>query len=104
MQLSEKDIELIRKLAKEGKQISKIRDEDFHEFDYWDIYWAVYEDGGQSARGAKWKIANRLKKLSEANKDERERLINELDELIWSLYNNYKDNQKKLDQIRKALD
>jgi hypothetical protein len=103
MSINKKDSEKIITLAKEGKRISKIMEENFPEYEYWEIYSEVYGDGGQSALGVKRMIANRLNQLCEANKKERTQIIDELNDLIWFLYDNHKSNQKKLDTIRKAL-
>lgn len=103
MAIPKKDMEAIRRLAKEGKRISRIREEDFPELDYWDVYSVVYGSGGRSAQGVKWIIQNRLNQLCEAGKGERQGIIDELNELIWDLYNDFKENQKKLDAIRKLL-
>jgi len=96
---------LARKLAAEGKPISKIFYEDLPKCNYWDIYTAVYEDGGKSALGVKRTIANRLNTLSETRtKAERQEIIEEVEELVWHLYEAVKFNQKKLSAIRKTLD
>jgi len=93
----------MKNLAREGKQISKISVEDFPEYDYWDIYSEVYGAGEQSAQGVKWMITNRLNQLVAANARDRQDIIDELNELIWYLYQNYRSNQRKLDNIRQVL-
>lgn len=100
-----KDKEKIQELAKEGKPISKIMYSDFPEYDYWDIYEAVYGAGGKSALGVKRTIANRLRTLSSAGKRrERNIIIEEVEDLVWHLYDSLKSSQKKLEAIRKALE
>ncbi len=92
-------------LAQEGKQISKIWENDFPEYEYWDIYEAVYGGGGKSALGVKRTIANRLITLSETRKKvERTEIIQEVEELVWHLYDSLKSSQRKLEAIRKTLD
>ncbi len=100
-----KDRTKIQILAKEGKPISKIMESDFPEYEYWEIYEAVHDGGGKSALGVKRTIANRLNTLSETRKkNERTEIIEEVEELVWHLYDGLKSSQKKLSAIRKALD
>jgi phosphoribosyl-ATP pyrophosphohydrolase len=102
--MNKKDKDAIQTLAREGKQISKIMEQDFPEYDYWEIYQAVYDEGGKSALGAKRTIANRLMTLAETKKkQERAQIIEEIEELVWHLYNSLKDSQQKLDVLRKVL-
>lgn len=103
MAIRKKDADKMKSLAREGKQISKIVAEDFPEYDYWDVYSEVYGSGEQSAQGVKWMITNRLNQLIAANAQDRQRIINELNELIWYLYDNYRSNQRKLENIRQVL-
>lgn len=103
MGISKKDASKMKNLAREGKQISKIVLEDFPEYDYWDVYSEVYGAGEQSAQGVKWMITNRLNQLVEADSRDRQVIINELNELIWYLYDNHRRNQKKLGKIRQVL-
>ncbi len=93
----------MKTLAKEGKQISKIVKEDFPKCDYWDVYWQINGAGEQSAQGVKKMITNRLNMLVAAKIQERKDIIEELKELTWYLYNNYKGNRAKLDGIREIL-
>jgi len=103
--MKNKDINKIQSLAQEGKQISKIMEQDFPEYAYWEIYEAVHDSGGKSALGAKRTIANRLSTLATTGKrNEREEIIEEIDDLVWHLYNSLKSSQQKLQAIRKTLD
>ncbi len=103
--MNKKDKSAIQALSQEGKQISKIMEQDFPEFDYYEIYNAVYNEGGQSALGVKRTIANRLKTLvNTGKKHEREDIIEEVEDLVWHLYESLKTSQQKLQAIRKALD
>ena len=101
--MEEKDAKRIQQLVQEGKMISKVLEEDFPEYEYWDIYEAAWDRGEQSAMGVKRSIANRLGALNSANKEERNRIITEIDELVWHLYEKLKASQKKLGGIRKLL-
>ena len=103
--MNAKDKTGIQALAKEGKQISKIMEQDYPEYNYWEIYEVVYSGGGKSALGVKRTIANRLATLSSTGrKQEREEIIEEVEELVWHLYEGLKTSQQKLQAIRKALD
>jgi hypothetical protein len=104
MSIDKRDIETMKRLAGEGKQITKIVDEDFPNYEYLEIYETVYSSGGQSALGVKRTIANRLNELYEAGrKQDRVNIIDEIDELVWHLYESLKKNQKKLDSIRAII-
>lgn len=103
--MNKKDKSGIQVLAQEGKQISKIWEQDFPEYDYWEIYEAICDGGGKSALGVKRTIANRLTTLAETRKkDERAEIIEEVEELVWHLYESLKTSQVKLQAIRTALD
>lgn len=102
--MNKKDREAIQELAHEGKQLSKIMENDFPEFEYWEIYEAVHDGGGKSALGVKRTIANRLNTLAETKKkNERAEIIEEIEELVWHLYGSLKSSQQKLEAIRKTL-
>lgn len=99
-----RDVEKIQELAKEGKMISRIWREDFPEYDYVEIYMAVYGGGEKSSLGVKRMITNRLNKLSTARQPERGEIIVEIKDLVWHLYDRYKKNQQKLEKVRKAIE
>jgi hypothetical protein len=101
--MDSRDSEKIIQLAREGKQITKIWDEDFPNYDYWDIYWEVYGAGERSSLGTKRMISNRLSKLTSVPKSEQKEIIEEINNLVWHLYNRYKENQQKLDEIRGVI-
>lgn len=104
MAISKSDAEKMRRLAQEGKQISKIVSEDFPQLDYWEVYFEVYSVGERSSRGIKRMITNRLNAMA-ANKSKSERtgIAEELHGLVWHLYENHKTNREKLSRIREAL-
>lgn len=102
--MNKKDSETMIRQAKEGKQISKIWTEDFPEYDYWEIYMEVYGSGERSSIGVKRMITARLNKLVSADqKKDREKIIEELNELVFHLYSRYKSSQQKLDEIRSII-
>ena len=101
--MDKRDSEKMIQLAREGKLISKICDEDFPQYDYWDVYFEVYEAGEKSSVGAKRMITNRLNKLSSLPKKEQAELIKEIDKLVCYFYDRYKESQQKLDDIRAVV-
>ncbi len=103
MDISKKDAAEIRRLAQEGKQVSKIQKEDFSDYTYEQIYAVIYEAGERAAQGMKSMITARLNKLLHSKKETRKVLVRETQRLVTDLFENYKKNQKKLDKIRKAL-
>ncbi len=103
MDISKKDAARIQRLAQEGKQVSRIQNEDFPDYTYEQIYTVIYEAGGRAAQGMKRMITTRLNKLLHSNKETRASLIGETKRLVLDLYENHKKNQKKLDKIRKSL-
>jgi len=105
MAISKSDSKKMQRLAQEGKPISKIMTDDFPDVDYWEIYLEVHGGGQRSALGVKRTITNRLTEITKnPNRVERDVIANELNELVWHLYNNHKTNQEKLAKIRKALE
>ncbi|HDR4423662.1 TPA: hypothetical protein QCP59_004529 [Bacillus cereus] len=102
--MDSRDVEKMIKLAREGKQISKIWEEDFPQYDYWDIYMEIHEAGEKSALGTRKKITYRLNKLQTATKREREDIILEIQDLVEHLYVRYKESQKKLQEIRTVIE
>lgn len=102
--MDERDSKKMIQLAREGKSISKIVDEDFPQCTYWDVYMAVYAGGEKSAVGVKRKISNRLKKIPSLPIEEQADMLEEIDELVWHLYDRYKESQQKLDDIRGVIE
>jgi hypothetical protein len=98
--MDKRDSDKMIQLAREGKGISKIWEDDFPNYDYWDIYIEVNTAGEKSSVGIKRMITNRLNKLPSLGKKEQQDLVNEINELVWHLYVRYKESQQKLDKIR----
>jgi len=104
MAISKSDSEKMRRLAQEGKQISKIVVEDFPDMDYWDVYFEVYSVGERSSSGIKRMITTRLNAMAKStSKSERAAIAEELHKLVWHLYSNHKTNREKLSKIRAVL-
>jgi len=104
MNIDPKDIEKIGQLVGEGKLISKVWEEDFPQYDYEDIYEAAWSQGEMSALGVKRMISNRLKNFNLVPAEQQAQLLEEIDELVWRLYDRLRADQWKLQQIRKVLD
>jgi hypothetical protein len=105
MTISKSDSEKMRRLAQEGKTITKINSEYFPKLDYLDVYIEVYSSGERSSQGIKSMITTRLKAMADnSNKSERTKIAEDLDGLVWHLYSNHMTNQKKLSKIREALE
>lgn len=102
--MDERDIKRMVQLAREGKIISKIWEEDFPQYDYWDVYLEVNSAGERSAQGTKRMISNRLKKMTNASQAEQEALIDEVSGLVYHLYSRYKEGQLKLEKVRRAVE
>ena len=94
MAVSKADSDKMRRLAQEGKQISKIVAEDFPKLEYWEVYFEVYSAGERSSRGIKRMITTRLNAMAEStNKSARSAIAEELHGLVWHLYENHKANR-----------
>lgn len=104
MKISESDSEKMCRLAQEGKPISKIASEYFPYLDYCDIYLEVYSSGERSSIGIKRMITNRLNTMVESrSKKDRTEIAEEVQDLVWHLYENHKLNRDKLANIREVL-
>ena len=104
MAISKSDSKMMQRLAQEGKEISKIVQEDFPNLDYVDVYVEVYSAGERSSRGIKRMITTRLDAMAASTKkSDRKVMVKELHELVWHLYNNHKTNHDKLSKIRAIL-
>ncbi|WP_342564217.1 hypothetical protein NST84_03215 [Paenibacillus sp. FSL R7-0345] len=102
--MNKKDSEEIIRLAREGKHISKIWSEHFHEYDYWEVYMEAYGAGERSSVGVKRMITARLNKLADTDsKDIREELTEEINELVVHLYSRYRASQQKLEKVREII-
>ncbi len=106
MDISKKDAAKIQQLAQEGKQVSKIQKEDFPNLTWWDIRGVLEEAGTSSSLGLMREITGKLNKARETvNKDKK--LSNDLlrvNKLARQLYERGKEDYKRLDRIRKAVE
>lgn len=102
--MDSRDTQKMIKLAREGKDIAKIWDEDFPQYDYWDIYNIVYDAGEKSSLGMRKMITHRFNKLSSQITPEQQEILDEVDDLVWRIYDRYRESQKKLQKIRQAIE
>ncbi|MDQ3060951.1 MAG: hypothetical protein M3R45_15780 [Pseudomonadota bacterium] len=104
MAISKTESQKMQLLAQEGKKISKIVKEDFPSLTYWDVYFEIYGSGEKSSLGIKRTITNRINSVvNSTSKKERTEIAEEINNLVWHLYNNHKANQTKIAAIRGAL-
>jgi len=104
LEITKADSKKMQRLAQEGKKITAIQSEDFPGLSYWDVYVEVYGAGKRSALGVKRMITTRIDAVAASkSKKERMAIAEELQALVWHLYNNHKLNQTKLGKIRAAL-
>ncbi|MDR6123476.1 phosphoribosyl-ATP pyrophosphohydrolase [Bacillus sp. SLBN-46] len=102
--IDERDVNRMVQLAREGKQIKKINEEDYPQYEYWEIYETIYNAGEKSALGIKKMITSRLKKMTTVTKREQPEIINEIADLVEHLYIRHKESQIKLDEIRSVIE
>lgn len=103
MEIDKRDAEIMVRLAREGKHISRICEDDFPQYDYIDIYVTIYGSGERSSLGIKRMITNRLQLLEKSPKKQQKEIIDEIDDLVCRLYYRFQENQKKLDEIRSVI-
>jgi len=104
VEITKADSKKMQRLAQEGKKISRIKKEDFPSLTYWDVYVEVYGAGKRSALGVKRMITTRIDAVAASkSKKDRQAIAEDLQELVWHLYDNHKANQAKLARIRSAL-
>ena len=108
--MEQRDIDTIISLSRQGKQTTKIWEENYPELDYEEVHDIIYGAGEMSSRGAKQKISNKISKIhnllnqkSKINKLEIDELVTEIDELVCFLYERHKASQKKLDSVREII-
>ena len=106
MTISEQVSKKICKLAQEGKTCVKIQRDDFHSLTWWDIRGVLEEAGTSSSLGLMREITGKLNKARETvNKDKK--LSDDLlrvNKLARQLYERGKEDYKRLDRIRKAVE
>ncbi|GKV98938.1 MULTISPECIES: hypothetical protein [Pectobacterium] len=100
MPIKKHDLDKMNEAIKNGSTISNLAKK-YQEYDYWEIYWEVND---ASFLGKKRTITNRIKKLITTKTiAEREILAEEAQALLDELYDNLKNNSKKLIDIDRIL-
>lgn len=100
MSIDKEHLSEMNRLLAHGKTIAEIADE-YRQYEYWEIYGQVND---YSFLGKKRKISNNLKRLVDADKQNRRRLVQETQNLLDELYGSLKTNSKKLASIIRVLD
>jgi len=96
----------ICKLAEEGKMCVQIQREDFPDLTWWDVRKVLEEAGTSSSLGLIREITRKLNKARATVKKDK-KLSNDLSrvgELARQLYERGKEDYKRLDRIRKAVE
>jgi len=102
MSITEKDKDKILRLRNEGKPCSKIREKYFPQLGYREVMVVIYGAGFMTALGTKKALANRMVKIRKLTQDPQIiKLAEQMNNLAWDLYNIIKDNEKRLEEIRK---
>ncbi|GKV82954.1 hypothetical protein [Pectobacterium carotovorum] len=100
MPIKKRDLDEMNEAIKNGSTISNLAKK-YQDYDYWEIYWEVND---ASFLGKKRTITNRIKKLVTTKTiAERESLAEEAQALLDELYENLKNNSKKLIDIDRIL-
>ena len=105
MTISKEVTKKICKLAKEGKTCVQIQREDFPNLTWWDVRGVLEVAGTSSSLGLMREISYKLNKASRTVKDKR--LSNDLlrvRKLARQLYDRGKEDYKRLNRIRKAVE
>lgn len=97
MEIKKNDLEKMNDMIGKGATIAELARE--FPYDYDDIYNAV---GDTSFQGRKTYISNRLKRLEDAT-PENVTIIDEIREMVDSLYEDAKVNGRKLIEIGKII-
>ena len=106
MDISKKDAAKMRRLAQEGKQVAKIQKEDFPDLTWWDVRWVLELAGTSSSLGLMREITgklNRARKTVKKDKKLSDALLR-VNNLARQLYERGKEDYKRLDRIRKAVE
>ncbi|MCU5786054.1 hypothetical protein B27N_01057 [Alcanivorax marinus] len=100
MPIKKYELDKMNEALRNGSTIAKIAQK-YKQYDYWEIYWEVSD---ASILGKKRTITNRIKKLvSTRKKEDRELLAEEAQELLNELYEQLKDNSRKLVDVDRIL-
>jgi hypothetical protein len=106
MAISKKDAKKMQRLAQEGKQISRIVQEDFPNLTWWDVRGVLEEAGTSSSLGLMREITGKLNKARKTVKKDKKLSddLSRVNNLARQLYERSKEDYKRLDRIRKAVE
>ena len=106
MAISKQVSKKICKLAQEGKTCAHIQREDFPNLTWWDIRWVLELAGTSSSLGLMREITGKLNRARKTVKKDK-KLSDDLlrvNKLARQLYERSKEDYKRLDRIRKAVE
>ncbi len=105
MAVSERDSKKIRRFAQEGKTCSKIQQEDLPNLTWWDVRGVLEQAGTSSSLGIMRTISGKLNKIFRSRPpDELSAALLSVKKLATQLYERSREDYKKLNKIRKALE
>lgn len=105
MTISKQVFKKICKLAQEGKMCAQIQREDFPDLTWWDIRGVLEVAGTSSSRGIMQEITNKLNKARGTVKDKKLSTdLSRVSYLARQLYERGKEDYKRLNRIRKAVE
>ena len=105
MAVSERDSKTIRRLAQEGKTCAKIQQEDFPNLTWWDVRGVLEQAGTSSSLGIMRTISGKLNKIFRSRPpDKFTAALLSVKKLATQLYERSREDYKKLNKIRKALE
>ena len=106
MTISKQVGEKIYKLAQQSKTCTQIQREDFSDLTWWDIRCVLEDAGISSSRGMIQEITGKLNKARKTvNKDKKLSAdLLRVSKLAKQLYERSKEDYKRLNRIRKAVE
>lgn len=106
MAISKQVSKRICKLAHEGKTCVQIQREDFPNLTWWDVRWELELAGTSSSLGLMREITGKLNRARKTVKKDKKLSVALLrvNNLARQLYERGKEDYKRLDRIRKAVE
>jgi hypothetical protein len=105
MTISKQEKQKIEKRAQEGKTCAQIQREDFPNLTWWDVRWVLEQAGTSSSLGIMKTISGKLNKILRSRPpDEFSVELLSVKKLATQLYERSREDYKKLNKIRKAVE
>ena len=106
MAISKQVSKRICKLAQEGKTCVQIQREDFPNLTWWDVRWVLELAGTSSSLGLMREITGKLNRARKTVKKDKKLsvVLLRVNNLARQLYERGKEDYKRLDRIRKAVE